>query len=78
MRTTIEMTEAQRAILLRLAAERGERGFSRLVGEAIDTYVATLGPGRDRLEVGRLRGALSEDDARELESRVRALRESWR
>jgi hypothetical protein len=78
MRTTIEMTEAQRAVLVRLAAERGERGFSRLVGEAIDAYLATLGPDRDRLGVGGLRGALSEDDARELESRVRDLRENWR
>jgi len=72
------MSESHRAILLRLAAERGEKGFSRLVGEAIDAYLAALGPDQDRLGATRLRGAFSEDDARELESRARGLRESWR
>ena len=38
MRTTIEMDDKHRAALLELAARRGEKGFSALVGEAIDAY----------------------------------------
>ena len=38
-RTTIELTDLQRAQLLELAARRGERGFSKLVQEAVDAYL---------------------------------------
>jgi len=78
MRTTIEISEAHRAALIRLAAERGERGFSRIVGEAVDAYLSGLGLTEDRRDAAGLRGVLSEDQARDLESRVRTLRENWR
>ena len=40
MRTTVEIPDVQRARLLELAARRGEKGFSRLVQEAIDRLLA--------------------------------------
>ena len=42
MRTTVEITDAQRAGLLELAARRGEKGFSRLVQEAVEAILARL------------------------------------
>jgi len=36
MRTTIEMDDGHRAAMLKLAPGRREKGFSALVGEAID------------------------------------------
>jgi len=78
MRTTIEMSAAHRAALLRLAAERGDKGFSRLVAEALDAYLAHLGLDRERVVARSLRGALSGSDADALEVRTRAIRESWR
>ena len=39
MRTTVEITEEQRQALAKLAAERGERGFSRFVQDALDKYL---------------------------------------
>lgn len=39
MRTTIEIADEQRAKLLELAARRGEKGFSRIVQEAIARYL---------------------------------------
>ena len=78
MRTTIEISEAHRAALVRLAVERGERGFSRIVAEAVDAYLSNLGLSEDRRDAAGLRGVLSEDQARDLESRVRTLRENWR
>jgi len=78
MRTTIELSDAHRAILLRLAAERGQKGFSRLVADAIDAYQSNLGLGHEREAAQRLRGLLSPGAADELEARTRAIRESWR
>ena len=39
MRTTVEIPDQLRARLLALAARRGEKGYSRLVEEAIARYV---------------------------------------
>ena len=42
MRTTVEIPDEQRAKLLQLAAQRGEKGFSRLVQEALDLYLEQI------------------------------------
>lgn len=78
MRTTIELTATHRARLLRLAAERGEKGFSKFIAEALDGYFESQGAGEDRESARRLQGVLSEADARELELRIRTIRENWR
>lgn len=78
MRTTIELSEAHRAVLLRLAAERGERGFSRFVAEALDAYLDGLGIGSERRAAAGLKGALRGAPARALAARAKSLRESWR
>ena len=54
MRTTIEMKPEHRARLLELAANRGERGLSAVVSEALDLYLNTQ-TGR----VDAVRGALA-------------------
>src|SRR5207253_10679848 len=69
MRTTVEIRDDQHAALAALASKRGVRGFSRLVEEAIDLYLAEQR--RDRLdEALGLEGALSEKQAQELERRI--------
>lgn len=79
MRTTIEIKDEHRARLLELAARRGEKGFSRLVGEAIERYLRSLEESEQAREAAlELRGALSEEEATALEERARELRESWR
>lgn len=79
MRTTLDIPDEQRARLLELAARRGEKGFSRIVQEALEAYLA----GADALENARrralaLRGSISEDDAEAMSATSRALRDSWR
>ena len=39
MRTTIELPDDQRSILHFLTAQRGLRGYSKLIQEAIDFYI---------------------------------------
>jgi hypothetical protein len=79
MRTTIEITDKQRGRLLELAARRGEKGFSRLVQEALDTYLAENLDHRERIKDALAAlGSLSERAATGLEESVRELRSSWR
>lgn len=77
MRTTIEISVTQRAALLRLAADRGEKGFSRIVSEAIEAYLSGRGSA-DRAGAVRLRGILSEKEADAYRSRIQGIRENWR
>ena len=76
MRTTVEITDEQRLALTALASKRGLRGFSLLVQEAIDRYLAEQRG--DHLEaVLALRGSLSNDDADQLEHRIAEAWASW-
>ncbi len=79
MRTTIELSDAQRGRLLDLAARRGEKGFSSIVQEAIEQYF-TLEDRRQETVDRALRalGSLSDEEADRLDHEVGALRRSWR
>jgi metal-responsive CopG/Arc/MetJ family transcriptional regulator len=79
MRTTVEIDDAQRAELLKLAAQRGEKGFSSVIREALDLYIRQH---RAKKEVVaralELEGSFSGDEADALEASVRQLHEKWR
>ncbi|MFC1707216.1 hypothetical protein ACFL59_10460 [Planctomycetota bacterium] len=79
MRTTIEITDEQRARLLALAAERGEKGFSRLVQEAIDLYLKEQIARHDRVKAAlSVLASFRKKEADSLEASVRDLRRTWR
>ena len=79
MRTTIEIGEEQRAQLLKLAARRGEKGFSKLVQEALELYLEAHSRADDkRRRALLLRGALGEKDAKRLREDTANIRGSWR
>ena len=79
MRTTIEIRPDHRAKLLELAARRGEKGFSSVIAEAIDSYLAAKGETeRLRKNALRLSGKISGREADELLSKTRQTREFWR
>lgn len=81
MRTTVEITDEQRARLLELAARRGEKGFSRIVQEALDRYLeeeAVDAQNARAKQALAVLGTLDGKDADALEARVRALRDHWR
>jgi DNA-binding MarR family transcriptional regulator len=79
MRTTIELTDRQRAKLLEIAAQRGEKGFSHLVQEAVDRYLNEEVVRRERVDAARsVLGGLTDREAAELEASVTRIRGAWR
>jgi predicted transcriptional regulator len=79
MRTTIEMNPEHRARLLELAANRGEKGFSTVVAEALDLYLEAQ---RGRTNAIRsalaLKGSMSAKEAAALLAETRRIRTDWR
>jgi predicted transcriptional regulator len=79
MRTTIELRDDQRAKLLELAARRAQKGFSALIEEAVDRYLAEEETRARTIRKARAtRGKLSDQAAQDIASRVKELREHWR
>lgn len=79
MRTTIEIPDEQRAKLLEIAARRGEKGFSKLVQEALELYLEEIAAREQRVnEALSAIGSLDDEGAQELRESVRHVRERWR
>ena len=76
---TIELKPEHRAKLLELAARRGEKGFSSVIAEAVEVYLAgSTEQDRFRKRALRLRGTLPRDEARRLRQSSDTLRGFWR
>jgi predicted transcriptional regulator len=75
MRTTIEMKPEHRARILELAANRGEKGFSTVVAEALELYLADQ---KGRTNAIRnalaLKGSMSETETADLLTKTRSIR----
>jgi len=79
MRTTVEMKPEHRSALLSMASRRGQKGFSAVLEEAISLYLRTEEDREKRRKtLLSLAGALSQENADKLRSRVRKFRENWR
>ena len=81
MRTTIEISDDTLRKLRELAARRGEKGYSRIIEEALDAYLASrIGESPDerwsRLE--SLEGAWGDEEAERVRERIRESRTRWR
>lgn len=79
MRTTVEISDEQRAQLLQLAAQRGEKGFSSLIREALDLYMKHHRARREAVASAlRVKGSFSDEEAEALRASVEKLRGAWR
>lgn len=79
MRTTIEITDEQRSRLMALAALRNEKGFSKLVREALDEYLESKLDTAHKVERAlEMRGVLDEEDADAFARDCAGMRENWR
>ena len=79
MRTTVEIPDVQRARLLELAARRGEKGFSRLVQEAVERMLTEDDSREVRTKAAlALEGSMGAKEADELLASVMCIRSTWR
>lgn len=79
MRTTIELTDEHRARLTELAARRGIRGFSKLIGEAVEKYLdGQVERGEDLRAALAVQGLLDAAEADSLAERCQQIRREWR
>jgi hypothetical protein len=79
MRTTIDIKPEHRSALLALAARRGQRGFSIVLGEAIESYLRRdADRQRQKRKLLSLAGSLTSQEAADLRESTRSLRERWR
>jgi hypothetical protein len=74
IRTTIELSDRTYARLRARAAERGMRGFSAIVEEALERLLDQAGGEELAAELARAEGAWSE---REVEEWEQASEEAW-
>jgi hypothetical protein len=78
MRIMIEITPKHRARLLELAARRGDKGLSSVIGEAIEGYLRGRAQSEQlRANALNLRGVLTPKEAETLRIRVAEVRDSW-
>ena len=83
MRTTIEISDETLRKLRELAARRGEKGYSRIIEEALGAYFGATSPepGDNRTREERilaLEGSISEEEAEEWKAKIRESRRRWR
>ncbi len=79
MRTTVEISDTQHAKLLKLAAERGEKGFSRLVREALEQFLGAEAMRATRVSAAlSALGSLTDAQADRLRDEAARVRATWR
>jgi predicted transcriptional regulator len=81
MRTTIEISDDLRARLLALAARRGDRGFSKIVQEALERFLGEEGDAERARRVAdalAALGTLPKASATAMRKRIRQTRRRWR
>jgi hypothetical protein len=73
------MKPEHRSALLALAAQRGQKGFSAVLEEAVEHYLrGERERQRQKRKLLSLAGSLSEQDASDLRESAVSLRQHWR
>lgn len=81
MRTTIEIDDDNLAKLRDLAITRGERGYSKLINEALQRYLTSVGVESEndrRRKLAALYGAWDDATADAVRARIAESRQQWR
>lgn len=78
MRTTVEISDKHRSALLSLAAQKGLRGYSKLIEEAIDCYIASQSNSTEiKNNILVMKGSWKKDSG-QIKTNIRELRENWK
>jgi len=79
MRTTIEISNKHRSILLSLAAQKGLRGYSRIIQEALDYYIVHKTKASEKkMDILKMKGSWKAEETKESRSKLTELRENWK
>ncbi len=78
MRTTIEISDNHRSALLSIAAQKGLRGYSKIIEDALENYIKEHGK-----NIGLKNNLLSmkgswEKEAAEIKANIKELRKNWK
>ncbi len=78
MRTTIEISDKHRSILLSFAAQKGLRGYSDIVKEALDFYIVhQMKAAKTKNKILRMKGSWKAEETKEAKAKLAELRENW-
>ena len=79
MRTTVEIPDRLRAALLAISAKRGQRGFSKIIQEALEQYVESIASrDSDLANLLKLKGTWSDEDAQDARKAIQEVRRNWK
>ena len=79
MRTTIEISDKHRGILLSLAAQKGLRGYSSIIQEALDYYIAHQTEAAEtKKDILKMKGSWKTAETKKIVSKLNELRENWK
>ena len=79
MRTTIEVSDRHRIILLSLSAQRGLRGYSGIIQEALDYYIEHQIRTKDaKRDILKMKGSWETEETKKIKSKLTELRENWK
>ena len=79
MRTTIEISDRHRSILMSLAAQKGLRGYSGIIKDALDYYIAHQTRAADiKKDILKMKGSWKAEETKEIRSKLIELRENWK
>jgi hypothetical protein len=75
MRTTVELSDDHRSMLLFLTARRGLRGYSKLIEEAIDFYIKEKTAQKDSFKhLLKMKGSWGKEEAKRIKKKLRDIR----
>ena len=79
MRTTVELPEDMIAALHALAVRKGQRGYSKVMEEAVAYFIEDQEKkDRDRASVLKMKGTWAKSEADETRERIEELRKNWK
>jgi predicted DNA-binding protein len=78
MRTTIEISDHHRSILLSLAAKKGMRGYSGIIKEALNHYIeCQVKSAAVKREILKMKGSWTSEETKKTKARLAEMRKNW-
>ena len=79
MRTTIEISDQHRSILRSLAAQKGLRGYSGIIQQALDYYIANqVKASHMKKDVLNMKGSWKAEETEQAKCDLAELRKNWK